>query len=337
MTLGKVLDLDSKYTKAISTLAGEISAEYDSSECPRLQHDLPLLAHRMPEPVKQEVNRFRLGDDSGYLLIRGHPIDDDALGPTPKDWRVRSEPNPAFHEEIVLLLYGALLGEPFGWTTQQDGRLVHEVFPMERDAMAQLGTGSLTALTWHTEDAFHPFRADYLLLLGLRNPDGVPTTVGSLEIDSVPPETVDLLFSDRFIIDPDNSHLAANNGAGQAEQAMFDRIEDMRNRSEPVPVLCGNPRSPYVRIDPYFMRTPPGDARAEQALAAAVEAIEDNLVDIVLEPGDVLILDNFRVVHGRRAFNPRYDGRDRWLKRINVTRDLRKSARLRRLSSRLIG
>jgi hypothetical protein len=111
----------------------------------------------------------------------------------------------------------------------------------------------------------------------------------------------------------------------------------MRSRSDKVPLLCGNPRSPYVRIDPYFMRIPAGDPRAEQALARAVEAIEDNLMDIVLEPGDVLILDNFRVVHGRRAFYPRYDGRDRWLKRINVTRDLRKSAQLRQLSSRLIG
>jgi len=30
-------------------------------------------------------------------------------------------------------------------------------------------------------------------------------------------------------------------------------------------------------------------------------------------------------VHGRRAFKARYDGRDRWFKRMSITRDLRKS------------
>jgi hypothetical protein len=30
-------------------------------------------------------------------------------------------------------------------------------------------------------------------------------------------------------------------------------------------------------------------------------------------------------VHGRRAFKARYDGSDRWFKRMNITRDLRKS------------
>jgi enduracididine beta-hydroxylase len=49
----------------------------------------------------------------------------------------------------------------------------------------------------------------------------------------------------------------------------------------------------------------------------------------VLEPGDMLFVDNFRAVHGRRPFSARFDGRDRWLKRINVTRDLRKSRRVR--------
>ncbi len=46
---------------------------------------------------------------------------------------------------------------------------------------------------------------------------------------------------------------------------------------------------------------------------------------MALEPGDLLIIDNYRAVNGRKPFQARYDGRDRWLKRIGVTRDLRKS------------
>jgi hypothetical protein len=34
-------------------------------------------------------------------------------------------------------------------------------------------------------------------------------------------------------------------------------------------------------------------------------------------------------VHGRKPFRARFDGADRWLKRLNVARDLRKSRAVR--------
>ena len=43
------------------------------------------------------------------------------------------------------------------------------------------------------------------------------------------------------------------------------------------------------------------------------------------DAGDFAFIDNYQAVHGRKPFRARYDGRDRWLKRINVVRDLRKS------------
>ena len=41
-------------------------------------------------------------------------------------------------------------------------------------------------------------------------------------------------------------------------------------------------------------------------------------------------MDNYRAIHGRYAFQPRYDGTDRWLKKMMLTRDVRKSRVLRR-------
>jgi alpha-ketoglutarate-dependent taurine dioxygenase len=57
--------------------------------------------------------------------------------------------------------------------------------------------------------------------------------------------------------------------------------------------------------------------------------IEERLFDLVLEAGQVIFIDNFKAVHGRRPFKAHYDGTDRWLKRVNLTRDLRKSRELR--------
>jgi hypothetical protein len=37
-----------------------------------------------------------------------------------------------------------------------------------------------------------------------------------------------------------------------------------------------------------------------------------------LRPGEVLVVDNDVVVHGRVPFRARFDGTDRWLKRASV-------------------
>jgi alpha-ketoglutarate-dependent taurine dioxygenase len=60
-----------------------------------------------------------------------------------------------------------------------------------------------------------------------------------------------------------------------------------------------------------------------------IKLIDESLTDLVLQAGDICFIDNYRAVHGRRPFKARYDGTDRWLKRVNIARDLRKSRGLR--------
>jgi alpha-ketoglutarate-dependent taurine dioxygenase len=79
------------------------------------------------------------------------------------------------------------------------------------------------------------------------------------------------------------------------------------------------------------------DPEAHEAFHILCDALERQLREIVLSPGMVLFIDNYRAVHGRKPFRARYDGTDRWLKRINITRDLRKSRAYRMASdSRVI-
>ena len=46
----------------------------------------------------------------------------------------------------------------------------------------------------------------------------------------------------------------------------------------------------------------------------------------MLEPGDLLVIDNNVAVHGRTPFVARFDGTDRWLQRTFVVADLAPSA-----------
>lgn len=329
-----VLTLDELEASMVLQIAEEVTRRYESAESEVLWSDLHLWASQIPSRVRQRLHEFAIEEPSGTFVLRGHTIDHHRIGPTPEDWRERPLRHPEFREEVVMLMYAALLGEPFGWRTQQDGNLVHDVFPIRRHEAEQLGMGSRELLTWHTEDAFHPFRGDFLLLASLRNPDAVPTTLGTFDVADLPAEYLDVLFEPRFHIAPDESHLPKNNTSG----AVFDTILELANDQAPVPVLFGSKADPYLRIDPYFMNVDDDDPKAWVAFEALEKLVDEGLRDVVLLEGDVLVLNNHRVVHGRRPFAARYDGTDRWLKRVNVTRDLAKSRSMRdAASSRLIG
>ncbi len=96
-----------------------------------------------------------------------------------------------------------------------------------------------------------------------------------------------------------------------------------------VPVLHGDRNSPYLCLDPYFMDRDALEPEARKALDGLVAAIDAAVEPVVLEPGDCCFVDNLRAVHGRNPFKARFDGTDRWLKRLNITRDLRVSREAR--------
>ena len=66
------------------------------------------------------------------------------------------------------------------------------------------------------------------------------------------------------------------------------------------------------------------DAEAEATLEALRQLAwrDDILERVTLNQGDVLFLNNRKCLHGREAFEPRFDGFDRWLVRLYVKSDL---------------
>ncbi len=314
---------------AMQALAGSIARIHRSTEDPEFLDSATVYAHELPRRLRRTLNEFRLHEPtSALLVVSGYPIDDDRIGDTPAHWKSRGEGTSTREEEILLVLQGALLGDLIGWSTQQDGHTVHDILPIRGMEHEQLGSGSEELLWWHTEDAFHPYRGDYLGMLCLRNPDGIATTFGPLAGLDLEPEQLELLLAPQFTIRPDNSHQKKNiSDAGRIDDDLagsYRRIEEMSAAPDRVAVLHGDPRAPYIRIDPYFM-DPVDDPAAQAALDTLIARIEARMEDLVLAAGDFCFIDNFQGVHGRKPFKARYDGKDRWLKRINITRDLRKS------------
>ncbi|MFB6583570.1 guanitoxin biosynthesis L-enduracididine beta-hydroxylase GntD [Streptomyces sp. NPDC056402] len=293
--------------------------------------DIAVLAHDVPERVRHHFLNFRItGRPYGGLVVSNLPIDETAAGPTPTDYTDQPKGREALRAEALLLLLGSLLGDPVSYLTQQRGRMVLDLFPIQGHESQQLGSSSTANLEWHNEDAFHPLRADWIMLIGLRNHDRVPTTFASVQDIELDPWARDILFQERFIILPDESHTAEFNhkttGTDDSEwvRDAFSKIAEMNAGQRPVSVFSGDPEAPFIRIDPAFMPHAL-DADASKALDTVTSAIDASLRDVALLPGEMLIVDNKRAVHGRKPFRARYDGTDRWLRRINVIADIRRA------------
>jgi Fe(II)/alpha-ketoglutarate-dependent arginine beta-hydroxylase len=325
------LTLTDEELGSIKATLTDLGSRYRSAEEPEFLRCAALFAHELPRRVRAFLHDFRSMElPSGIGLISGYPIDEQKIGLTPEHWKYRREVSPALAEEMLLILFGSLLGEPLGWATQQAGRIVHDVLPIKGHEYEQLGSSSQELLTWHNEDAFHRYRCDYLGMLCLRNRQGVATNVASIDTIKLEPDEVEILFQPRFTIVPDESHLKKNKSDLEPDsdntlEAAYERIKLMRTSPEKLAVLYGDPQAPYIRLDPYFMQRMEDDDVGQAALDKLLEKIETQIHDLVLRAGDFVFMDNYRVVHGRKPFAAKYDGSDRWLKRINLTRDLRKS------------
>lgn len=335
------ISLAAEELEAIQSLVRQMAGRYASVENPDFIRDVSVYSHEIPKRLRIFLNDFRLTEPpSGVCLIRGYPIDQIKIAKTPERWMGRPLVSATLEEEILLALFGSLLGDILTWGTQQDGHLVQDVFPIKGYEYEQLGAGSEEPLWWHTEDAFHPYRADYLGLLCLRNPDQIASTVASLSMAKIAECHVKTLFKPCFSIRPDASHMgestsAPGGGNGSQDDLLSEAYQQMNEiySSPPkISVLFGNSDSPYIRLDRFLVEQPQEEA-ARLALNALIQSLDSLLSEVILQPGDLLFLDNYRVVHGRQPFKAKYDGYDRWLKRINIVRDLRKSSGVRRHNS----
>ena len=325
------LNLSNEEIAAIDAVVDELAQRYDTVESAEFQREAKVFSDELPRRVRLVFNDYRGSEAHGALLVTGLPVDDSLIGATPAHWANKPVPSPSIRVDIAFYLLSCLLGEPIGWATQQDGYIMHDVFPIKGHEKEQIGSGSEELLVWHTEDAYHPLRTDYLGLVCLRNPDDVSTTMADIADVRIDSDTAKVLSEKRFRILPDHSHRAGDHAVVESDPKIAElrarshaRVEQALAEPEPVAVLFGDPDAPYLCIDPHFMKDVQGPVE-QQALDVVGAAIDEAMREVVLRPGAVVFIDNYRMVHGRKPFKARHDGTDRWLRRLNVARDLRKS------------
>jgi L-asparagine oxygenase len=239
---------------------------------------------------------------SGVLIVRG--VDVGNVGPTPSSPVEAVGRNPV--SEQSLLTAATVLGAPVGYLPEQGGALVQNLLPTPDSADHQTSTSSTVTLAFHTETAFHPHLPRYLVLLCLTGDPAATTTRCTVDdaLAGLPPSVVSVLREPRFRCGVDES-FTDGTPAGLLP---------------PRPVLWGDLDAPSWTFDADLMIGT--DLEAQHALEVLSAAVEERQRGVVLEAGDLMVIDNTLVVHGRSPFPARFDGTDRWLQRSFVVADL---------------
>lgn len=265
----------------------------------------------LPTALRRSLRDFRRDSGGqGALLVRGLPVDEAELPPTPTTGG--SVQRTATVPAALLTMIATGLGDPAAFHAEKSGALVQDVVPVPGQEAFQGNAGSVL-LEFHNENAFHQHRPDFVMLLCLR-PDhkriaGLRTACIRRAAPRLTERARETLHSNEFITQPPPSFGLDSQG------------------TEPHAVLTGAPEDPDVRVD--FAATLPQTDRAADALAELQAAFGETALTHLLLPGDLAIVDNRVTVHGRTRFQPRYDGADRWLQRSFVLTDLRRSRDLR--------
>jgi Fe(II)/alpha-ketoglutarate-dependent arginine beta-hydroxylase len=313
-------------SEEIESLAMEVLAGLDRWDPPSFVDDARLIAEHLPLRLRQFLVNARYVE-SDVFVVSGLPVD-PSLAPTPPGWDAAAKTGAGYRDELVFMLCSAIVGDPMCWATQQGGKLIHDVCPSRGMEHSLTSASSTTQLSLHTEDVHHPCRSDYVSLFCLRNPDAVGTTFARVGALDLPTRIREVLMQDRFHFHPDDSHTGAEprNLSGSGRFA--------RPQASSGPVIFGPAEHPYLRFDIDF--TSGDDDAAQEAIRVTDELMRASVERVVLEPGDAVFIDNYRVVHGREPFSPRYDGKDRWLKRMNLIRDIRRAYATSHVRSRVI-
>ncbi|MFF3499477.1 TauD/TfdA family dioxygenase [Streptomyces sp. NPDC003247] len=291
----------------LAELAAELAAQEPRRvDDPAWGRHARRLSCRLPLRLSEVVRAFRAdpGRD-GTLTVANLPVDESMLPDTPTV--VDSVERAATIPAAVTMLIGQNLGEVIAYRDEKHGALVQNVVPVPSLAATQSNGGSVP-LEFHIENAFHPYRPDYVGLMCLRSDHEGTAGTEVCSVRRVLPlidETdLKILQSPRYVTEAPPSFRSAELTA-------------------PHPVLVGAPDDPDLRVD--FNATKPLDERAADALARLRTTMMGAATSLVLAPGELVFVDNRLVVHGRTDFEPRYDGKDRWLHRTFVHLDRRRS------------
>lgn len=302
-----VLRLEADEAEAIQALA-ESLASSPSEDPEAFCEEAALLAADLPKRVRKQIGNFaRYGTREGFLIVRGLPLDPD-LHPTPPD--NASHLGEATVTAAAQAILNHCLGEMVAYEAEGGGRLFQDMVPSRQAVNTQTSLSSGVELELHTEQAFSALKPKWVSLACLRGARDAATYALDARslLGALSPAEREMLRESLWTTLVDESFRVGGNEfvAG-----------DLRG---PFPVIEGAEDDPFIRFDQDL----------DWGVSGEAEALREKIIGLyprlrtshTLAPGELLLIDNLRVVHGRSPFRARFDGSDRFIVRSFVVGDL---------------
>ncbi len=217
----------------------------------------------------------------------------------------------------VLAVHGVLNLETVSYATENDGNLFVNLVAMPGDGA--FAEKSKKHMRGHTDGVSFPLNGeddagdvriapspDLVTLVGLRNPNNVPTMLMPLAevLATMLPGDVDELKKPQYSIRSQKTFV-------QAMKRILGKELVVVNE----PVLKDVANGTYVRYSHSTVIPSETGGPAEQASNNLEVACSQTAVPIVVRPGDVLIINNRLSLHGRGEVGDDVGGQSRWLLR----------------------
>lgn len=272
----------------------------------------------IPQRILNALTDFSIrGSTAGFLLIKTIPVIDPPATPSNNNQKVGETTNLSKIQAIIV----SAISELIAYEAEGYGRIFQDVVPVQSMASNQTSVGSNVELEIHTEQAFSKLRPDILSLACIRGD----------------PNAMTHILPVRSIID--------NLGHNKLREPLWKTGVDMSfklNGHEfiegdirgPMPIIHGSEDDPQLTFDQDLMTgiTPESDAIIEQI----VDVYYKERLSHNLKPGEIILVDNRRAVHGRSPFFPIYDGEDRFLIRCFGIFDYENTRKARPSNSRVV-
>lgn len=268
------------------------------------------LSEIIPERIREQLIEFEeKGSQTGYLLIQTR-IENDIL--TPVNNKLKAGENTELAKIQAILIHA--ISEMIAYEAEGFGHLFQDIVPVKSMSHEQTSIGSNTELEIHTEQAFSKLRPDILCLACLRGDPNALTYILPVRKIMHQMTTEEKLFL--------REHLWKI-GVDLSFKLYGKEFAEGEIRG-PISIISGEENDPQLIFDQDLMFS--FNEIGEYLLKKIENIYNNDRFQHNLTPGEIILIDNRRAVHGRSPFFPKYDANDRFLVRCFSTFDYEKSA-----------
>nr|WP_272902969.1 TauD/TfdA family dioxygenase [Xenorhabdus sp. Sc-CR9] len=237
-----------------------------------------------------QILRDEINYGKGYIQFTNIPID-KTIPSVPTDGTVSKEKG-IISELSILGISNALGFNPFSYKEEKDGALVHEIVPVKSKEDIPSSNGTVE-FDYHTDAAYlnRNLRPHTLSLMCLADKYKTGTRLASLSeaLEKISEAEIDTLMSKLYV---HTAPATFNVNLKKVNTSVLDRIDGI------------------YEMKVAFHNTIGINEKAQKALASLHDAIDEVVFTQEWNPGNLVIFNNLRCVHGRGEVKG-----ERWLQR----------------------